>query len=138
MPLFNLVKDVGSCSRIPADDRKPREEEIRVSTRERQVGSVNVRKRVRTDREQLRVPTRHEEGSVQRVLVKEGRYAIPGEIGEDEVVMPMTKEEVVTEKRPMVKEEIRVRKDVVEEEEVIEEDVRKEELDGRGLHHAWR
>jgi stress response protein YsnF len=29
----------------------------------------------------------------------------------------------------VVKEEIRVRKDVVEEEEVIEEDVRKEEID---------
>ena len=52
--------------------------------------------------------------------------------------MPVTEEEVVTEKRPMVKGEIRVRKDVVEEEEAIEEDVRKEEIDGRGLHHAWR
>ena len=61
--------------------------------------------------------------------VEEGRYATPGEIGEDEVEMPVTEEEVVTEKRPTVKEEIRVRKDVVEEEEVIEEDVRKEEID---------
>jgi uncharacterized protein (TIGR02271 family) len=106
--------------------------------RECQAGSVNVRKRVRTDREQLRVPTRHEEVSVERVPVEEGRYATPGEIDKDEVEMPVTEEEVVTEKRPMVKEEIRVRKDVVEEEEVIEEDVRKEEIDGRGLHHAWR
>ena len=65
-----------------------------------------MRKRVRTDREQLRVPTRHEEVSVERVPVEEGRYATPGEIGEDEVVMPVTEEEVVTEKRPMVKEDI--------------------------------
>jgi uncharacterized protein (TIGR02271 family) len=71
------------------------------------------------------VPTRHEEVSVERVPVEEGRYATPG----DEVVMPVTEEEVLTEKRPMVKEEIRVRKDVVEEEEVIEENVRKEEID---------
>ena len=88
-----------------------------------------MRKRVRTDREQLRVHTRHEEVNVERVPVEEGRYATPGEIDEDEVVMPVAEEEVVTEKRPMVKEEIRVRKDVVEEEEVIEEDVRKEEID---------
>ena len=74
------------------------------------------------------MPTRHEEVSVERVPVEEGRYATLGEIGEDEVVMPVTEEEVVTEKRPMVKEEIRVRKDVVEE-EVIEEDMRKEEID---------
>ena len=93
---------------------------------------------MRTDREQLRVPTRHEGVSVEWVPVEEGRYATPGKIDKDEVVMPVTEEEVVTEKRPMDKEEIRVRKDVVEEEEVIEEDVRKEEIDGRGLHHAWR
>jgi stress response protein YsnF len=46
------------------------------------------------------VPTRHEEVSVERVPVEEGRYATPGEIGEDEVVMPVTEEEVVTESGP--------------------------------------
>ena len=75
------------------------------------------------------MPTRDEEVSVERVPVEEGRYATPSEIGEDEVVMPVAEEEVVTEKRSMVKKEIRVCKDVVEEEEVIEEDVRKEEID---------
>jgi stress response protein YsnF len=38
----------------------------------------------------------------------------------------------------VVKEEIRVRKDVGEEEEVIEEDVRKEEIDVEDFPHAWR
>ena len=41
----------------------------------------------------------------------------------------MTEEEVVTEKRPVAKEEIRVRKDAVQDEEVVEEVVRKEEVD---------
>src|SRR5215208_6755586 len=104
------------------------EEELRAGTREREAGAMRVRKRVRTDREQVRVPTRHEEVSVERVPV-EGREASEAEIGEDEVVMPVTEEEVVTEKRPVVKEEIRVRKDVVEGEEVVEEDVRREEVD---------
>ena len=104
------------------------EEELRAGTREREAGALNVRKRVRTDREQVRVPTRHEEVSVERVPV-EGREASGAEIGEDEIVMPVTEEEVVVEKRPVVKEEIRVRKDVVHGEEVVEEDVRKEEVD---------
>jgi uncharacterized protein (TIGR02271 family) len=104
------------------------EEELRAGTREREAGAMRVRKRVRTDREQISVPTRHEEVSVERVPV-EGREASEAEIGEDEVVMPVTKEEVVVEKRPVVKEEIRVRKDVVEDEEVVEEDVRREEVD---------
>src|SRR5829696_2513570 len=104
------------------------EEELKAGTREREAGALNVRKRVRTDREQISVPTRHEEVSVERVPV-EGREASEAEIGEDEVVVPVTKEEVVTEKRPVVKEELRIRKDVVQDEKVVEEDVRKEEVD---------
>jgi uncharacterized protein (TIGR02271 family) len=59
----------------------------------------------------------------------ESREASETEIGEDEVVMPVTEEEVVTEKRPVVKEELRIRKDTVRDEELVEEDVRKEEVD---------
>ncbi len=105
------------------------EEELRAGTRERETGAMRVRKRVRTDREQISVPTRHEEVSVERVPVEEAQEASEAEIGEDEVVMPVTEEELVTEKRPVVKEEIRVRKDTAQDEEVVEEDVRKEEVD---------
>jgi len=105
------------------------EEELRAGTRERRAGSVNVRKRVRTDHERLSVPKRREEVSVERVPVEE-REASEAEIGEDdEVRIPVVEEEVVVEKRPVVKEEIRLRKEVVEEEEVVEEDVRKEEVE---------
>jgi uncharacterized protein (TIGR02271 family) len=103
------------------------EEELRAGTREREAGKLNVRKRVRTDREQVRVPTRREEVSVERVPVNEERAG--AEIGEDEVSVPVVEEEAVVGKQSVVKEEIRVRKDVVEDEEVIEEDVRKEEVD---------
>jgi uncharacterized protein (TIGR02271 family) len=104
------------------------EEELRAGTTEREAGSVQVRKRVRTDREQIEVPTRREEVSVERVPVEEGT-ATEAQIGEDEVSIPVTEEEVVVEKRPVAKEEIRVRKDVVEDTEVVEEDVRREEVD---------
>src|SRR5829696_7265251 len=104
------------------------EEELKAGTREREAGALNVRKRVRTDREQISVPTRHEEVSVERVPV-EGREVSEAEIGEDEVSMPVVEEEVVVEKHPVIKEELRIRKDVVEDEEVVEEDVRKEEVD---------
>src|SRR5215210_4374403 len=104
------------------------EEELRAGTREREAGALNVRKRVRTDRESIEVPTRLEEVSVERVPVSEGT-ASEAEIGEDEVRVPLTEEEVVVEKRPVAKEEVRIRKDVVEDTEVIEEDVRREEID---------
>jgi uncharacterized protein (TIGR02271 family) len=103
------------------------EEELRAGTREREAGSMRVRKRVRTDRESIEVPTRHEEVSVERVPV-EGE-ASEAEIGDEEVSVPVTEEEVVVEKRPVVKEEVRIRKDVVEDTETVEEDVRREEVE---------
>jgi uncharacterized protein (TIGR02271 family) len=103
------------------------EEELRAGTREREAGAVNVRKRVRTDREQMEVPTRREEVSVERVPV-DSETSGTG-IGDDEVRLPVTEEEVVVEKRPVAKEEIRIRKDVVEDTEVVEEDVRREEVE---------
>ena len=103
------------------------EEELAAGTREREAGQLKVRKRVRTDREQIEVPTRHEEVSVERVPV-EGE-ASEAQIGEDEVVVPVTEEEVVVGKRAVAKEEVRIRKDVVEDTEVVEEDVRREEIE---------
>ena len=103
------------------------EEELAAGTREREAGAMKVRKRVRTDREQIEVPTRREEVSVERVPVS--GEATEAEIGEDEVVVPVTEEEVVVGKRAVAKEEVRIRKDVVEDTEVVEEDVRREEID---------
>jgi uncharacterized protein (TIGR02271 family) len=103
------------------------EEELRAGTREREAGALNVRKRVVTDRRSIEVPTRREEVTVDRVPV-EGE-ASEAQIGDEEVRVPVTEEEVVVEKRPVAKEEVRIRKDVVEDTEVVEEDVRKEEVD---------
>jgi uncharacterized protein (TIGR02271 family) len=116
------------------------EEELIAGTRELEAGGVNVRKRVRTDRERVRVPKRREEIRVERVP-GERREATEAEIGEDEFVVPYVEEEVVVEKRPVVKEEIRLRKEVVEDVEVVERDVRKEEVDiddqtERGVRHC--
>jgi uncharacterized protein (TIGR02271 family) len=76
---------------------------------------------VRTDRERLEVPTRCEEVHVDRVPINSETSAT--EIGDDEVRIPVTEEEVVVEKRPVAKEEIRICKDVVEE------DVGREEVE---------
>ena len=122
---------------VPEDEVRVRrsEEEIQVETREREAGAMRVRKRVRTDRERIVVPKKRVEVTVERVPV-EGDAVPVGEqgsttpeIGEDEIIVPVIEEEVVVEKRPVVKEEIRIRKEVVEDAEVVEEDVRKEEVE---------
>jgi uncharacterized protein (TIGR02271 family) len=105
------------------------EEDLSAGVREREAGSVNVKKNVRTEREEVRVPRRREEVSVER-LPAEGDEEVPGvEIGEgEEFVVRVYEEEVVVSKRVVLKEEIRLRKQVVEEEEVVEVDLRKEEV----------
>jgi uncharacterized protein (TIGR02271 family) len=92
------------------------EEELAAGTREREAGQLKVRKRVR-----------HEEVSVERVPTS--GEASEAEIGEEEVVVPVTEEEVVVGKRAVAKEEVRIRKDVVSDTETVEEDVRREEID---------
>jgi uncharacterized protein (TIGR02271 family) len=103
------------------------EEELVAGTREREAGSMKVRKRVRTDRERVEVPTRREEVSVERVPASGD--ASEAQIGAEEVSVPVVEDEVVVQKKPVVKEEIRLRKDVVHERQVVEEDVRREEVD---------
>jgi uncharacterized protein (TIGR02271 family) len=49
--------------------------------------------------------------------------------GRSSARVPVTEEEVVVEKRPVAKEEVRIRKDVVSDTETVEEDVRREEVE---------
>jgi uncharacterized protein (TIGR02271 family) len=106
------------------------EEEVRTGVREREAGRVSARKSVHTVRETVRVPKRREEVSVERVLVEgEAREATEADIGEDEVVLQVFEEEVVVTKRVVLKEEIRLRKRVAWDEEIVEVDLRKEEVE---------
>ena len=106
------------------------EEELHAGVRESEAGSMNVKKSVRTEREAVRVPKRREEVGIERVPIEgEAREASEAQIGEDEVVVQVFEEEVVVTKRVVLKEEIRLRKRVVEEDEVIEVDLRKEEVE---------
>jgi len=103
------------------------EEELRAGVRQREAGSMNVKKSVRTEREEVRVPRRREEVDVERVPVN--REVAEAEFGDEEVVVQVFEEVVVVSKRVVLKEEIRLRKRVVEDEEVVEVDLRKEEVE---------
>ena len=106
------------------------EEELRAGLRRREAGQVNVKKRVRTEREVVRVPKRREDVVIERVSVDgEASGATEADIGEDEVVVQVFEEEVVVSKKIVLKEEIRIRKKVVWDEEAVEVDLRKEEVE---------
>ncbi len=103
------------------------EEELHPGVRQREAGSVNVKKSVRTEQEEVRVPKRREEVEVERVPV--GQEVAEAEFGDEEVVVQVFEEEVVVSKRIVLKEEIRLRKKVREDVEVVEVDLRKEEVE---------
>ena len=107
------------------------EEELRAGVTQREAGSVRVRKNVHTEREEVRVPKRREQVDIERLPAEGGARPVEGaEIGVDEeFVIPVYEEEVVVSKRVVLKEEIRLRKSIVEEEEVVEVDLRKEEVE---------
>ena len=105
------------------------EEEASAGTVQRDAGSMNVKKTVRTEQEEVRVPRRREEVEVERIPVNREASESEGAFDEEEVVIQVFEEEVVVSKRVVLKEEIRIRKKVVEEIEVVEVDLRKEEID---------
>lgn len=104
------------------------EEELHTGTRQREAGQVRVRKYVDSEKVQTTVPTSREEVSVERVPVSEGT-STEAEFSEGEITVPIVEEEAVVEKRPVVKEELRITKETVTGEETVEADVRKERID---------
>ena len=104
------------------------EEELEVGKREVNRGEVRVGKHVETEHVSTPVTKRREEVVIERRPVETGARG-DASFRDDEIRIPLTEEEVVVDKRAVVKEELVVGKRVVEEQEVVEADVRREEFD---------
>ena len=105
------------------------EEELAIGKREVSRGEVRIGKHVETEHVTQPVTRRREEVVIERRPVEAGARADAAPIGDAEVRVPLMEEEVIVEKRPVVKEELVVGKRVVEEREEVEADVRREEFD---------
>jgi uncharacterized protein (TIGR02271 family) len=103
------------------------EEELRIGKREVERGEARVGKYVETEHVREPVTRRREEVTIERRPVEAGARA--SAIGEEEIRVPLKEEELVVEKRPVVKEELVIGKRVVEDRDVVEADVRREEFD---------
>jgi uncharacterized protein (TIGR02271 family) len=101
------------------------EERLEIGKRQVQAGEVGVRKTVETEHVRETVPVMHEEVTVERHAVK-GRSASAADIREDEIRVPLMREEVVAEKRVVPTEEVVLRTRPVTEQRVVEEDLRRE------------
>lgn len=107
-----------------------REENLDVDTREVETGEVRIGKRVVEDTETIDVPVTHEEVTIERRPVTD-RRAADGDMDftDEEIVIPVTEEQVQIDKHAQVVEEVDVNKEQVTEQKRVSETVRREELD---------
>jgi len=103
-----------------------REERLKVEKAPVQTGEVRVGKRVVTEHRTIDVPVEREEIVIDRRPAS-GRAA-RGDIGEEEIVVPVKEERVTVTKQPVVTEEVSVGKRKVQDTKHVAETVRKEEL----------
>ncbi|HEV3485541.1 MAG TPA: DUF2382 domain-containing protein, partial [Vicinamibacterales bacterium] len=89
---------------------------------------LQIGKHVETEHVSQPVTRRREEVVVERRPVEAGARA-HATMSDEEIRVPLTEEEVVVEKRPVVKEELVVGKRVVEERDTVHAEVRREEFD---------
>jgi len=118
------------------DDAMTRsEEELRVGTTRRERGRARLRKYVVTEEVTKTVPVQREEVRVEREPITDanvGQATDGPAISDEEHEVVLHEEEVVTEKRAVPKERVRMETDTVTDEETVSEDVRKERIDVEG------
>jgi uncharacterized protein (TIGR02271 family) len=118
------------------DDAMTRsEEELTVGKTQREAGRARLRKYVVTEEVQQTVPVQREEVRVEREPITDANAgdAMDGPaISDEEHEIVLHEEQVVTEKRAVPKERVRLDKDVVTDEQTVSEEVRKERIDVDG------
>jgi uncharacterized protein (TIGR02271 family) len=103
------------------------EEQLSVGKRQVQAGEVGIRKTVETEHVRETVGLTREEVTIERrPLAADAANMGDAEIGEDEIRVPVMREEAVVEKRVVPTEEVVVRKEAVAEQQPVEADVRRE------------
>lgn len=107
-----------------------RQEELVVGKQQEEIGRVHVHKDVIEEQQTITEPVTREEVRVERVPVQ-GQYS--GDIGADaftekDIDVPVMGEELVTGKRTVVNEEVRVSKQAVTEQQQVSDTVRKERV----------
>lgn len=107
---------------------KLQEEQLDVDTEKVQTGEVNVSKRVTEETKTIEVPVEHEEIVIKRHKVTDGTHA-DGDMMDEEIVIPVSEEQIHVTKEPVVTEEVTIGKEIVEETKQVSETIRKEDLD---------
>ena len=105
------------------------EERLRVGTETTEVGRVRVRKRVDSERVRETVERGVEHADVERAGVDETDTGEVITLPDGSVSVPVFEEVLVVSKKLVVRERVVIRKHTVYEDEVVETELRREEVD---------
>jgi stress response protein YsnF len=112
-----------------------REEYLVPSTHEEELGRVRVERHIETIPYETSVDVSRDRVDVERVAVNRLVSAMPGPRQEgDTLIVPVIEEVLVTEKRLMVREEIRIRRYRETEAVAVRDDLRREVVDIKETH----
>lgn len=106
-----------------------KEENVTIGKREVEAGGVRLRKVVRTEVVNQPVELRREEIVVERVPASEATGAATSDFSEEEIYVPLRREEAVVAKDVRVREEVRVGKRSEVEQTTVSETIRKEDVE---------
>ena len=118
------------------DDAMTRsEEELRVGTRQTEIGRARLRKYVVTENVTKTVPVSHEEVRIEREPITDAnreRATSGADISEEEHEVVLHAEEPVVEKQTVAKERVRMGTETMTEDREVSEEIRKEQIDTDG------
>ncbi len=113
-----------------AEVRVPiREEQLEVGKRQEEIGRVHLHKDVIEEQQTVSQPVTREQVRVERGIVQ-GDYTDvgPDAFTEQEIDVPVMGEELVTGKRTVVRDEVRLHKEQITEEQQVTDTIRKERV----------
>jgi len=105
------------------------EEQLRISKRDVEAGGVRLRKIVRTETVNQPVELRREEIVVERVPAGQATRTEAHAFEEQEIYIPLRREEAIVQKEVRVREEVRARKESQTDTQQVSESVRREDVD---------
>jgi uncharacterized protein (TIGR02271 family) len=104
------------------------EEQLKIGKREVEAGGVRLRKIVRTETVNQPVELKREEIVIERVPAS-GTATTGAAFENEDVFIPLRREEAVVEKEAHVREEVRVSKKATTEQQNVSGEVRKEDVE---------
>ncbi len=105
------------------------EEELKIGKRQVEIGGVRLRKIVRTEVVNQPVEVQREELVIERVPADQAHSGRQQAFNQQEVYIPLRREEVVVQKEARLREEVRARKAKQTDTQQVKEQVRKEDVE---------